>query len=197
MISQSSLESQIYELCKRIRGKNISGISDILSTEPIALPPLQNSPTLNQQNRNKLKALLALVTEIVAKNSGEPNYMLNKKNIEVEHIWCSHYEQFAGEFSNESDFINVRNNIGDLLLLPKSFNASYGDEAFEVKVEHYYEQNILAQSLNRLKYEHNPGFIEFIRRSGLKFKSLSTFKRSDVLERAELYRNILQWNWEQ
>ena len=196
VISQSSLESQIYELCKRIRDKDISEIREILSTDPIAMPPLQNSPTLNQQNRNKLKALLALITEIVAKNSGEPDYMLNKKDIEVEHIWSRHYEQHTDEFSNESDFANVRNNVGDLLLLPKSFNASYGDDSFEVKIEHYYQQNILAQSLNHLKYERNPGFVEFIRRSGLKFKSLTTFKRGDILERAELYRSILQWNWE-
>ena len=40
--------------------------------------------------------------------------------------------------------------IGDLLLLPKSFNASYSDATFKKKLPHYYKQNLLAASLNPL-----------------------------------------------
>ena len=196
MISQSSLEATIYDLCKTIRSKSIEDIKVILANEPIALPKLDNIPTLNQQNRNKLRVLLALITEIVARNSGEPNYILNNKDIEVEHIWANHYEEHQDECDGEWDFSNTRNQIGDLLVLPKTFNASYGDDPYEEKVKHYYGQNILAQSLNKLKYENNPGFLRFVENSSLPFMNYSKFTRNSILERSDLYKRILEWNWD-
>ncbi len=196
VISQSALEASIYELCKMIRRKSVNEIETILinhTTEPLIL---KNAPILNQQNRNKIKVLLSLITEIVAVNSNESNYMLNKKDIEVEHIWSDHFNEHTREFSNESEFSATRNNIGDLLLLPKSFNASYGDDSFSLKVSHYYGQNILAQSLNETKYSKSPGFKRFITNNNLPFKSYTEFNRSDIIERAELYKKILEWNWQ-
>lgn len=196
-ISQSTLDGPVFELCKLIREKRTEEIEEILSSDPIAPKPedLTSSPTLNRQNRPKIKVLLALITEIVARESGEPSYMLNKKDIEVEHIWSNHYEQHTDEFSNENEFSTVRDNIGDLLVLPKSFNASYGDDSYEKKLEHYFSQNILAQTLNRNKYVNNPGFMKFIQTSYLEFKFYDSFKRISIEERAELYRNILKWNF--
>lgn len=83
---------------------------------------------------------------------------------EVEHIWARHYERHLDEFASESDFERYRNYIGGLLLLPKKFNTSYGDLTYEEKVKHYDSQNLLARSLNSLCYEHNPGFIQFIKK---------------------------------
>ena len=195
MISQSSLETHIYDLCKQIRDMDVEEIKAKLATDPIELPKLENSPNLNQQNRSKLKVLLSLITEIVARNSGTPDYMLNKKNIEIEHIWANHYVQHQDECKDESDFLAVRNNIGDLLVLPKSFNASYGDAPYTEKVVQYFSQNILAQSLHPNKYQNNPGFVQFIASSNLPFKYYADFKRDSITERAELYKQILLWNW--
>ena len=195
MISQSSLEAPIYDFCKKVRDLDIDSIKALIKTEPINIPSLNNSPTLNQQNNRRIKVLLALITEIVARESNESDYILNKSDIEVEHIWSNHYEQHLDEFEKEDDFNNARNNIGDLLVLPKSFNASYNDAQYSIKVQQYFSQNILAQSLNEKKYENNPGFIHFIEKSGLKFKSYSEFKRISISERADLYKSILKWNW--
>jgi len=196
VISQSSLESTIYELCKKLRRKPVEAIEGILYNEPIELPELNNAPILNQQNKNKIRVMLALITEIVASKSGEPDYVLNKKDIEIEHILSNHYEEYQDEFADESEFLTVRNGIGDLLVLPKSFNASYGDDPYDKKVVHYLEQNILAQSLNQQKYERNPGFLRFLQESGLAFRSYDAFNRSSITERADLYKSILAWNWE-
>lgn len=196
MISQSALETPMYELCKAIRGKSVEELKTILASEPIELPELNNAPTLNQQNRQKIKVLLALITEIVASESNESDYILNKPDIEVEHIWANHFELHIDEFDNENDFATTRNGIGDLLVLPKSFNASYGDEPYNVKVIQYFSQNILAQTLNAKKYENNPGFIKFKEKSKLGFKPYTEFKRIAISKRAELYKAILKWNWE-
>lgn len=195
MISQSSLEAPIYDLCKKIRNLNVNELNTVFENDPIDLPALNNAPTLNQQNRSRLRVLIALITEIVAKESHAPDYMLNKKDIEVEHIWSNHYDQHTDEFTDETEFAAIRNNIGDLLVLPKSFNASFGDLPYEQKAEQYFEQNILAQTLNAKKYKNNPDFLKFKNSSKLAFKSYEHFKRASISERAELYKNILLWNW--
>lgn len=196
MISQSTLENPIYSLCKRIRDLSVEKIASILDTNPLEAPELNNSPTLNQQNRSRLRVLLSLITEIVAANSGESDYMLNKDEpVEVEHIWSNHFEEHTDEFSDEDEFANVRNNIGDLLVLPKSFNASYGDDPYSLKVKQYFSQNILAQTLNKQKYENNPGFVKFKDESKLEFESYDEFKKVNIAKRAELYKQILIWNW--
>ncbi|WP_211247140.1 GmrSD restriction endonuclease domain-containing protein [[Mycoplasma] testudinis] len=196
MISQSSLESSIYGLCKIIRRMSIDNLKKTLNEDPlIDSLKLENPPTLNQQNQTKVKVLLALITEIVAKESNESDYLLDKPKIEIEHIWNSHFEEHRDEFDNDADFKNVRNWIGDLLLLPKSINASHGDDPYEKKVKGYFGQNILAQSLNEDKYKNNPGFLNFIKRSNLEFKPYKEFKKQAISERAKLYEQILLWNW--
>ena len=51
-------------------------------------------------------------------------------------------------------------------------------------------QNLLAQSLHELAYEHNPGFRGFIGKSGLQFCPHSEFNKSDLESRQELYRQL-------
>lgn len=133
MISQSSLEAPIYELSKKIRNLSVNEIKALLATDPISIPSLDNAPTLNQQNKRRLKVLISIITEIVARESKESDYMLNKADIEVEHILSNHFEQHADEFTSKDEFDNYRNNIGDLLVLPKSFDASYNDAPYDVK----------------------------------------------------------------
>ena len=196
LTSQNQMESKIYELCKQIRNMSVPELKDYLYTYKMDDNTLTGtSPHLNQQNKPKIKVLLALVTEIVAKGSGTPDYMLNKKEIEVEHIWSNHFEQHTDEFDNESEFQNVRNSIGDLLVLPKSFNASYGDATYDVKVKQYFSQNILAQTLNQQKYTSNPGFLGFMNNTGLTFKPYDEFKRAAINERTDLYRTILEYEF--
>ena len=140
---------------------------------------------------------MSLITEIVSTGSGKPDYMMNHKDdpTEIEHIWCNHIELHADECETDADFSAARNSIGDLLVLPKSFNASYGDDKYPDKLAHYIEQNVLAQSLNANKYENNPGFMDFITRSGLKFEAYADFKKEQIQKRGELYKSILEWNW--
>ena len=114
---------------------------------------------------------------------------------EVEHIWADHPEQHADEFGHPADFGEYRNRIGGLLLLPKSFNASYGDLTYEEKLPHYNTQNLLARSIHPQSYEHNPGFLRFVQQSGLPFKSYGHFTKADLEERSVLYRQLAERIW--
>jgi uncharacterized protein with ParB-like and HNH nuclease domain len=157
--------------------------------------------SVHQQNRRKIHHVLARLTDHVERESGlEPRFPAyvagtGSEKYEVEHIWADMFSQHLDEFSHETDFQEYRNRIGDLLLLPKSFNASYGALPYEQKHPHYFGQNILAQSLHENCYERSPGFLRFVERSGLPFKPHLQFKRADVDARQALYLRLAEQVW--
>ncbi len=155
---------------------------------------------LHQMNRRQMHFILARITEYVEINSGLPSHFTEyvaegKNRFEIEHIWADHADQHEDEFGHPTDFSEHRNRIGDLLLLPKSFNASYGDLPYEKKLPHYFGQNLLARSLDPRCYEHNPGFLAFVKSSGLPFEPHPQFKKADIEARQTLYRRIAEQIW--
>lgn len=155
---------------------------------------------VHQQNRYALHRVLARLTDHVETQSGQPSRYTElvaegPNRYEVEHIWADHAERHTDEFSHATDFSEYRNRIGGLLLLPKKFNASYGDLTYGKKLPHYLTQNLLARSLHKQCYEHNPGFLRFIELSGLPFVALSTFNKADLETRSQLYREIAERIW--
>ncbi len=156
---------------------------------------------LHQQNRRYIHHLLARITDYIERGSGAPGryeeYVTKsgKNRYEVEHIWSDHPEWHEDEFNHPHEFSEYRNRIGGLLLLPKSFNASYGDLPYEDKLEHYYSQNILAQTLYPKCYSHSPGFLRFKELSGLPFQAHKEFKKADLDARQKLYREIAKKIW--
>ncbi len=156
---------------------------------------------MHQQNRRAIHRLLARLTDYVEVKSGLSSHYKDyvreegKNRFEVEHIWADKYEYYQNEFEHPSDFQEHRNRIGGLLLLPKSFNASYGDLKYEEKLPHYLTQNLLARSLHPQCYEHNPGFLKFIEQSKLPFKPYEHFGRKELDERCELYRMLAEHVW--
>ena len=83
------------------------------------------------------------------------------------------------------------------MLLPKSFNASYGALDYSVKLEHYFGQNMLAKSLNQSSYSNNPNFLRKIKEHALAFKAYGAeeFKRLAIDERQSLYTAVAQVIW--
>jgi uncharacterized protein with ParB-like and HNH nuclease domain len=162
---------------------------------------------MHQQNRYPLHRILARLTDYVETQSGQPSRYLDyvsegKTRYEVEHVWADHPERHTSEFSHPADFSDHRNRIGGLLLLPKSFNASYGDLPYtnetdteKGKLPHYNSQNLLARSLHPLCYDHNPGFLRFKEHNNLPFAPLARFEKADLDARSQLYRQIAELIW--
>ena len=200
----STMQYAMYLLMREIRG---------LESEPLARRLFDtldkqeerfdyNELYLHQQNRYALHRLLARMTDYVETQSGNPSHYneyiwsTGKKRFEVEHIWANKPELHREEFPEPRDFAKYRNYFGGLLLLPKSFNASYGDLAYEEKLPHYNTQNLLARTLHPLCYERNPGFLTFIKGSGLPFRAHDHFAPEDLDERHELYRLLAERIWD-
>jgi len=155
---------------------------------------------MHQQNRYPLHRILARLTDYVETQSDQPSRYLDyvsegKTRYEVEHIWADHPGRHTAEFSHPMDFAEHRNRIGGLLLLPKSFNASYGDLTYADKLPHYNSQNLLARSLHPQCYEHNPGFLRFKDQSGLPFVAHQAFDKADLEARSQLYQQLAERIW--
>jgi uncharacterized protein with ParB-like and HNH nuclease domain len=205
-ISASTMLYAMFITLRDIRHKNPIEISDILvgkiknDTEPFESG--ENSFALHGQNGRRIHLLLARMTDYIEQKSGMPSHYLEyitgtgTKRYEVEHIWADHYERHTDEFSHPADFQNIRNRIGDLLLLQKSFNQSYGDLPYEDKLPHYHGQNLLAKSLHPRCYDHNPGFLRFVQESGLPFEPHEQFKKADIEKRQNLYKMIAEQIWD-
>ncbi|CAM4506469.1 DUF262 domain-containing protein [Nocardia ninae] len=199
----STMQYAMFNVMRDIRGLDVESLAETLYNQLKGIRETFDSNDdlyVHQQNRGQLHKLLARITDYITVESGSaPNYveLINgtKVRYEVEHIWANHPERHIEEFTHETEFYGHRNRIGDLVLLPKQFNASYGDAPYEEKLPHYFGQNLLAASLNPLSYEKNPGFITFAGSSGLPFKPCEEFKASDILERGYLYRDIAKRIW--
>lgn len=175
----------VDELAKVLRDYLLKGDEDFDTRDDLGV---------HQQNRGHLHKILARITDYITVASGQASPYVELTNgakvkYEVEHIWADHPERHTDEFAHEADFARHRNRIGDLLLLPKQFNASYNDDTYAEKRPRYFSQNLLAASLDPQAYEKNPGFLSFTKSSGLAFSAYEEFKAADVVERGNLYRD--------
>jgi hypothetical protein len=199
----STMQYAMFNVMRDIRGLTVHELATALRDTLLNIDDNfdgNDNLYVHQQNRGQLHKILARITDYISVRSGRGSSYVELTNgtkvrYEVEHVWADHFERHTDEFSHEADFARHRNRIGDLLLLPKQFNASYNDDPYEKKLPHYFGQNLLAASLNPLSYEKNPGFKTFVKTSGLPFKPYEQFKAADVIERVNLYREIAKQVW--
>lgn len=203
-ITYDTMQYAMFVIMRDIRGKTTAELVKILrhklDTESEVFAS-NNRLGLHQQNYKAIYQLLARITDYIEQESGLSSryseYIIasSKNRYEVEHIWAYRPERHLDEFPNKVDFYEYRNRIGGLLLLPKSFNASYGSLPYARKLPHYYGQNLLAKSLNPQCYDHNPGFLAYKERSRLPFQPHNEFKKADLDARQKLYQKIAEEIW--
>ena len=203
-IEYSTMQYAMFVAVRDIRRKEPDGLvvtlKKSLADDKVDFSS-NNQFRLHGMNGRQIHRLLARMADYAETKSGMPSHYVEysqragKTGFEIEHIWENHPERFKDEFDHPNDFQDYRNHIGGLLLLPKSFNASYGDLPYSKKRRHYLEQNLLARSLNEQAYEHNPGFTRFINESGLPFVPAAEFHKADLDARQELYRQLAEVVW--
>ena len=203
--SYSTMQYNMFQLViLSIRNRSAEDLVEILSRR---LESEEESFSTNDRfrlhgmNGRPIHRLLARMTDYVETRSGRASRYTEyiqrsgKNGYEIEHIWANHPEAHADEFAHSSDFAEYRNHIGGLLLLPKSFNASYGDRPYRDKRDQYRKQNLLAHSLHEGAYELDPGFLRFIEESGLPFQPHFDFRKADMDARQELYQALAEQIW--
>ncbi len=202
--SQSSIRYTMYNLVLELRDKSVAELGEIFIQKLSEIEEnLNGMPRLGMHGQNKhfIKFLLSRIIAHIEQQSGKSTsfvtYFYNPggKPFEIEHIWADKMEFHSDEFSQVHEFNEMRNRLGDLLLVPQGTNQSYGDGKYEVKLPHYIKENLLAQSLNTTCYERNPNFLNYINRSGLPFKAHNQYKKEDLSTRQDLYKLISEEIW--
>ena len=204
--SYSAMQYNMFQLViLKIRGKSSADLAEILTDRLDAEEETfagNDRFHLHGQNGQQIHRLLARMTDFAETCSGRHSRYAEyiqrrgKNGYEIEHIWADHPERHAEEFAHPADFAEYRNHIGGLLLLPKSFNASYGDKPYFEKREHYYGQNLLARSLHEKAYEHDPGFRRFFEKTGLSFQAHAEFNKAEMDARQNLYCALAEQIWD-
>jgi hypothetical protein len=198
-IAYSTMQYAMFLVMREIRGKQPDELARLLGARLDAEEETFTSNELlrvHQQNRYAIHQLLARLTDYVERESGMPSRYLEyvsgtgSSRYEVEHIWADKPERHVDEFLHPTDFAEYRNRIGGLLLLPKSFNASYSDLPYEKKLRHYNSQNLLARSLHSDAYERNPGHLPTLH-AALAIKSGSTAWSAA----SRCSRPLWLWSW--
>ena len=196
----STMQYAMFIVIQEIRGRSVPELADILvrRLEEENETFIDNDFRLGGMNRRQIHWLLARFTDYVETCSGHPSHYdeYSSSKYQIEHVWADKYERHMDEFDYPNDFADYRNRIGGLLLLPRTFNASYGDLEYAEKRKHYDSQNLLARSLHENAYERNPGFLRFREESGLAFQAHGEFKRRDLDARQALYRSLAERVWD-
>lgn len=211
-MTYGAMSYAVFLIMRDIRGKELAELVGILSARldeqgcdfDGTSDKKRNGFTgfgLNQWSMRYIKVLLARMTAHLEAASGvrsqTSDYLVDGRGrFEIEHIWADHPERHTDEFASPAEFAEWRNRFGGLLLLPKTFNASYGDLPYTEKRQHYISQNLLARSLHEQCYERHPGFLAYIRQEALPFEPLPQFRKAEMEARQQLYRQLADRVWD-
>lgn len=203
-IDYSTMQYAMFLVTREIRSRSVDEVVKLLRErlEADTETPFSANEAfrLHGTNGRQVHRMLARITDYIETSSGQVSryteYARRGRNgYEIEHVWANHPERHTDEFAHQTEFREYRNRIGGLLLLPKSFNASYGDLEYTKKRKHYLEQNLLAQSLHEQAYERNPGFRRLITEHNLPFTAHGEFRKADLDQRQVLYRRLAEEIW--
>lgn len=200
---QTTIKYHMFGMIKKIRGIDIDRLSNILISEVESIEQQWDgilSFGLHGQNRKFVKHLLARISayldDLAGKTSGYSLFQTPEgRQYEIEHIWSNHFDEHTDEFEQEHEFLQVRNQIGALLLLPNGTNQSFGSNRYEDKLNFYIRENTLAQSLHPDFYQRNPNFLNNEDVQNIGFTPHPHFKKQDILNRQELIRRICEKIW--
>ena len=197
----SPMYRPMFALAKEIRNLNLESLREVLKARALEQAESLSSMVnlrLTKTNKQEIYYILARMTSWLENETTSKYFERRRKDpFEVEHIWANKFERHKSEFSNEFEFAEHRNSLGDLLLLPKSFNASYGALPFDAKVDLYFGQNLLAQSLSAKAYGNNPNFLSLVNEHSLPFQPYGEgeFGREAIKSRQELYLAVSSVIW--
>ena len=202
-IDHSSMEYKVFQILKKIRGKSIDELKNLLINELENYEfDFSSSNFSLRNNRKKVHLVLARLTEFIEYKSGcttrfveYSNQARSKGGYQIEHVLPNDYQKFSEEFSDQNTFQDFRNLIGGLLLIPGKENASLGNKPFEEKVEIYSRGNLLASSLHKNTYKNNPAFKNFITQNSLPFEPKTEFNKKELDQRQNLYIEIANLCW--
>lgn len=203
-IGYSTMQYAMFQLMKAIRGKSADDVAEELKAYlEKEVRPFSRNPRfgLKEVNPKAMRRFLARLTTWLERqidpatsftaylvSSGDHGY-------DIEHILADDHAAVADAFPSRDDFNDMRNRIGALLLLPRSFNRSYGGMSYEEKLPHYWGQNWLAKTLDSRAYQNNPGLKRVIDRHQIALAAHAEFTPEVLEARQRVYLQLAETIW--
>jgi uncharacterized protein with ParB-like and HNH nuclease domain len=211
-VGYSSVSYAMWLLCRDIRRKPLAELVPILQQkltedDVTFAGSVAKGRTgiqglgLNQFSRRYIYHLLARITEATDSGAGRTesfDKLVNrevKNPFDIEHIWADNFEAVKTLFASEAEFVEWRNHVASLLLLPADVNRSLQAKPFDQKRAHYGKQNFYAASLDDSAYQHQPQFQQFAVAHALPFKPFETFTKAEQVTRRELVAALVEMVW--
>ncbi len=200
----NTMQYAMFLALKEIRGHSASEVATLLKRRLDAdAPPFTDNPRFGlwQSNKKTMRRFLARMTNWLETQIGIASnlagYLISSgsQGYDVEHVIPDQHARYADEFPAEQDFEESRNRIGGLLLLPRSFNRSYGALSYEDKHTHYLQQNILAQTFHENAYDRNPGLRRVINERNIPFQPYGQFRKADWETRQQVMTRLAEEVW--
>jgi hypothetical protein len=210
--AQTELNTQVDQLLPRLR--HAGGTERVAQVLGSAAKPWFESLTevrtllYGQANRRFVLYLLARITAWLdeqIQGSGSVAELLDRpdsrRSVEIEHLVTKKPGIYLGNGHTELEIKRLRSQIGGLILLDGTENASFGPLSLAEKVSRYAQHNWLAASLAPSSYDGRgvARFRKFRENSdlGAKFKPYETGSALDELveERSRLYEEIARRIW--
>jgi hypothetical protein len=211
ILTRPALKSTFITLARSLRGMNLEELTARLYAE-LTKPGYDNfdnaPPLLTSSSRRRTHRLLARLTDYVESEAGSgesiyPQLVVTsgRSRFDIEHVWAKDFKQFSNQFETESEFLQFRNRLGALVLLPFSFNSSYQAMITSEKIPKYSrpDHNLLCASLAAATYVNNPKFRQWNEKMGFSFASYDDsengFNRQAIEQRTGLYRELAKTIW--
>ena len=211
-VGYSSVSYAMWLLCRDIRRKPLAELVPILQQkldedEVTFAGSAAKGRTgiqglvLTQFSRRYIYHLLARITEATETGSGRTesfDKLVNrdaKNPFDIEHIWADSFDAVKALFASEAEFVEWRNHVASLLLLPADVNRSLQAKPFDQKRAHYAKQNFYAASLDASAYQHQPQFQQFAVAHQLPFKAFDAFTKDEQMARRDLVAALVELVW--
>jgi hypothetical protein len=120
-----------------------------------------------------------------------------RKTFDIEHLLKANFDPAAlpsgHGFSDSKDYLDQRNLLGALVLLPRSRNRSLQDKAYRDKLAAYATENVLTQTLCDALYASNPNVASYVAANpAVGLAPVADLSKTDIATRAATYTAIAQ-----
>lgn len=207
-----NLRDIAFNLTKAVRGKSPQELLAFIQSEwPKYYSLLPQMSMLSYWNTDK-SDLLFVLARIAAhledafaltNKVGFPTYWQRdrgRKTFDIEHLLKANFDPSAlpssHGFSDAKDYLDSRNLLGALVLLPRSRNRSLQDKPYREKLDAYATENVLTQTLCSALYSSNPNVAAYVAANfSLGLTAVADFSKADIVARAATYVAVAQQAW--
>jgi uncharacterized protein with ParB-like and HNH nuclease domain len=211
-VAYNHVSYAMYLLCKEIRRKPVNELAELLSEKLVAdeidFGGYEQKGRygilglgLNQFSKRYVYHLLARLMRHVEVGSDRPDRFpeyvdrTSASPFDIEHILPAKMEQDEAAFGTEQEYLETRDMIGALLLLPADVNRSLQDKPYPKKLPAYAQQNLFAASLASQTYSNQPRFTAFLGSSGSELHAYDRFGRQELDERTTAITQLVEQIW--